>query len=128
MQVRSRMTHTQPVPEDYEFAVWIDFRCLGQDKVSGEELNAAMVQIMQYCDLVLTPVVDADYTKFSRPMVASLNATQQGRTSAGYREDISFGRFKRGQLDVFEEAGWQEYFKRAWCRIEMCHSVPRQQL
>jgi hypothetical protein len=45
-RLRGDSPHT-PVAQDFEFAVWIDFSCLDQDKAPGDELNAAMVQIMQ---------------------------------------------------------------------------------
>ena len=57
---------------------------------------------MQHCDFVLTPVVDPEHLKWSRlAAVANLHA-----------EASSLDKFKRGELDAFEAAGWQEYLRR----------------
>jgi hypothetical protein len=57
---------------------------------------------MQHCDFVLTPVVDPGHLKWSRPgAVANLNG-----------EPSSLDKFRSGQLEAFEAAGWQEYLGR----------------
>ena len=38
-------------------------------------------------------------------------------------QDSSFNRFKNGQLEAFEPAGWQDYLERAWCRLEMMEAA-----
>jgi len=47
-----------PVPEHFEFAVWIDFSCLDQDGSPAEEVKQSLKKIISCCYLVVTPVVD----------------------------------------------------------------------
>jgi hypothetical protein len=68
---------------------------------------------IQQCDLFLIPVVDPDYSKWSRPMmVAATNG-----------QDSSINRFKNEQLEAFEPAGWHDYLERAWCRLELMEAA-----
>jgi hypothetical protein len=158
-----RGPHSAPVPEDFEFAVWIDFSCLDQDTVSAQTLAKKLASLrhklerereresiecaldgvsltvhnvlpkelirpsivpapwcshsatlaIQQCDLFLIPVVDPDYLKWSRPMMVTAKNGQ----------DSSINRFKNGQLESFEPAGWQDYLERAWCRLEMMEAA-----
>jgi hypothetical protein len=158
-----RGPHSAPVPEDFEFAVWIDFSCLDQDTVSAQTLAKKLASLrhklerdrkresiecaldgvsltvhnvlpkelirpsivpapwcshsatlaIQQCDLFLIPVVDPDYLKWSRPMMV---AEKNG-------QDSSINRFKNGQLEAFEPAGWKDYLERAWCRLEMMEAA-----
>lgn len=122
---RLRGPHSVPVPEDFEFAVWIDFSCQDQDRFKvvdryklGPIENAKLFGagfgdigpvVMQQCDLFLIPLVDPDYLKWSRTMMVVAKNGQ----------DSSINRFKNGQMEAFEQAVWQYYLGRARCRLEM---------
>jgi hypothetical protein len=118
---RLRGPHSSPVPEDIEFAVYIDFSCLDQDTaVTCTTLGTIecivpgpVTLAIQQCDLFLIPVVDPDYLKWSRPMMV---AAENG-------QDSSINPLKNGQLEAFEPAGWQDYLERAWCRWEMMQAA-----
>jgi len=86
------------VPEGFEFALWIDYSCLDQDSPGvALKLVRTMVDIMQCCDLVLTPVVDENHTDwdFPRPLPPG------------------------GWLQAYQAEEWIKYLSRAWCRVEM---------
>jgi hypothetical protein len=90
-----------PVPEDVDFALWIDWSCLDQENPHvAHELNTTMRDIMECCDLVLTPVVDPDYGKWG------------GVNSRHTLPDD-------GWLEGYQAQEWANYLDRGWCRAEM---------
>ena len=98
-----------PVPEDVDFALWIDWSCLDQDNPHvANELNTTMRSIMECCDLVLTPVVDPDYKniRFKNPDY-NLGAHEE--------EELP----EDGWLEGYRARAWVDYLDRAWCRVEM---------
>ncbi len=72
-----------------------------------------VTRAIQQCDFFLIPVVDPDYSKWSRPMMVA----------AKHGQDSSINRFKNGQLEAFESAGWHDYLERAWCRLELMEAA-----
>jgi len=84
-----------PIPEDMNIALWIDYSCIDQDSAPAEELEERMAALIGVCDLVLTPIEDhAGHESWSLPIA------------------ITNG------IEDYKAAAWQEYWRRAWCRVE----------
>lgn len=84
-----------PVPADFEVAVWLDFMCIDQDGAPASELEQ-LGELIQMCDLVLTPIHDPKH---------ATDWTYPGQIFSNWYDD-------------YKAQGWQEYWSRAWCRVE----------
>ena len=82
-----------PVPEDVEFAIWLDYSCMDQDAAPGSELQE-LHSIVAACDLMLTPIVDKDHTKWDFPTPLP----------------------PAGWLEAYKAPAWEEYWSRGWVR------------
>ena len=81
------------LPAGVEIAVWHAYCCVDPDGALASELHG-LASLLQSCDLVLTPVVDHDHTRWALPQ--------------------AWG-------DIFRHyhaEGWKEHWTRAWCRLE----------
>ena len=91
-----------PVPEDVEFAIWLDYSCMDQDAAPGSELQE-LHSIVAACDLMLTPIVDKDHTKWEAPTPLPV----------------------AGWLEAYKAPAWEEYWSRGWVRA---HARPAERL
>ena len=83
-----------PVPAGIEVAVWMDYCCIDQDGAPASELDN-LGNLMAGCDLVLTPVVDPEHARWAYP-------------PGDWKDPFA----------QYLAPGWQEYWKRGWCRVE----------
>ena len=74
-----------------------DYCCIDQDGAPASELDN-LGNLMEACDLMLTPVVDVDHQKWKRPQ-------DQGKVITNW-------------FDEYLAPGWKEYWSRGWCRVE----------
>ncbi len=88
-----------PVPRGFDVAVWIDFCCVDQDVSPGELLCRQLDRLLRTCDLLITPVVDPEHASWHYPTCTTT-------LDAG------------GWFVAYRAAAWQEYWERAWCRVE----------
>lgn len=88
-----------------EIYIWIDFSCLNQDDNPAKELNN-LDNIIQFCDFVLTPIVDNACSEW-----------ELTSTEAGWLTDY------KAKTWNFDE---KSYVNRSWCRLEMlyCMYIP----
>ena len=86
-----------PIPAGIQVAVWIDYCCIDMDGVPAAELDN-LGNLIQACDLVVTPVVDVDHQQWKAP----------------YEE----GRGVSNWYDEYLAEGWKEFWTRGWCRVE----------
>lgn len=87
---------SSPIPHDFEIAVWLDFACIDQDVAPGKELCGTLDGLLRMSDLVLTPVVDRDHATWQYPTEVD----------------------PAGWFHAYRSEQWQEYWRRAWCRVE----------
>ena len=71
-----------------------DYCCIDQDGAPASELDN-LGNLMEACDLMLTPVVDVEHQKWAYP---------EGSVSNWF--------------DQYLAPGWKEYWSRGWCRVE----------
>jgi len=83
-----------PIPSGRHLALWIDFACINQDSSPAAELEERMAALIGCCDMLLTPIVDEDHKSWSLPLTF------------------------QNAIDDYKAVAWQEYWKRAWCRVE----------
>jgi len=83
-----------PIPAHFEIALWIDFACVDQDGAPGDDLANLVADVIQVCDMLITPVVDRNHESWSLPQS-----------------------IKNAILE-YKAAAWQDYWLRAWCRVE----------
>lgn len=78
------------------------FSCINQDGAPAIELEERMASLVGMCDLILTPIVDPMHEEWALPLT-----------------------FHNG-IDDYKAEAWQEYWSRAWCRVEafLAVSVP----
>lgn len=82
------------VPEGFEVAVWVDYCCIDQDGAPASELDN-LGNLVSMCDAVLTPVVDEAHEEWECPTTWSDYFRQ------------------------YASENWVEYWRRAWCRVEV---------
>ena len=85
-----------PLPRDFDIAVWVDFCCIDQDVSPGDTLCQQLDRLLRTCDLLLTPIVDERHASWQYPTTLE----------AG------------GWFMAYKAVAWQEYWRRAWCRVE----------
>jgi len=102
--------------DDGKVVIWIDFACIDQDgKNPADELNESMIRLVGLCDMLVTPVVDDEWPVDDEPEEGSIWAGVKSRS------DIEGG--LGGVADGYKAKGWKEYWKRAWCLLEMLYAA-----
>ncbi len=102
--------------------VWCDHMCLNQDKDVGAYtgvslLNLNLCNIMRLCDIMLTPVVDLESTKWSygEPVPS---VEEAGKVLCG-RDGVDWFQAYKSPSFLGHQDGKNGYLNRAWCRLEM---------
>mmetsp|Transcript_59587 Transcript_59587/g.141783 ORF Transcript_59587/g.141783 Transcript_59587/m.141783 type:complete len:461 (+) Transcript_59587:135-1517(+) len=89
---RSMVGKQALAPEGFGVAIWMDYACVDQDRSPSAELVDHLQQVIERCDLMLTPIVDPEH-----------------------------GKWEQVDHDLFQgylAPAWKEYWGRAWCRTE----------
>jgi hypothetical protein len=149
---RLRGAHSASVPEDFEFAVWIDFRCKDQDtlgatfasvrhKLEREREKESIESALHGVSLAVHNVFPKEIIRpsivsrvtlairqcdlFLIPVVDPdyLKWSRPMMVAATNGQDSSINCFKNGQLEAFESPGWLGYLERATCRSEMMRAA-----
>lgn len=95
----------QLAPGMEECYLWLDYACVNQDNNPANEIKSVLMNIIQFCDCIFTPIVDDNHESWKYP-------------------DVWKNRFTEYLCPAWNDTNSADcYLRRAWCRLEMFYAA-----